>query len=99
MLENLSFSENNDFTPSITEFGVQYYDGVLLNRDFNKAFIYFERAALRNDPLAQNNLGWMYEHGEGTEKDINKAKYWYQLAAAQGHIKAINNLKLLNFKK
>lgn len=96
MLENLLFADSHDFTPSITELGVQYYDGSLLKKDLNKAFIFFERAALRNDPLAQNNVGWMYEHGEGTQKDIDKAKYWYQIALDNGYELANQNLKRVN---
>jgi len=65
MLESLELSARNDFTPSITELGVQFYDGDLVKRDFIKAFKYFEKAAFKNDSLAQNNLGWMYEKGEG----------------------------------
>lgn len=95
MLENLLFSADHDFTPSITELGVQYYDGFLIAKDFNKAFKFFERAALRNDPLAQNNLGWMYENGEGTEKNIEKAEYWYRIASENGFGLAIENFERL----
>lgn len=95
MLENFEFAASHDFTPSITELGVQFYDGVLVNKDIDKAFKYFERAALRNDVLAQNNLGWMYEHGEGVEKDIEKAKYWYQQAFDNGFEGAYLNIERL----
>ncbi|MDJ0943313.1 MAG: tetratricopeptide repeat protein [Kiloniellales bacterium] len=30
---------------------------------------------------AQNNLGWMYEHGQGVDADPAKALYWYGQAA------------------
>lgn len=95
MLDSLHFAETNDFTPSITELGVQYYDGFLVNRDLHRAFKYFEKASLRNDPLAQNNLGWMYEYGEGTEKNIEKAEYWYRIASENGFSLATENLKRL----
>ncbi|QTF48912.1 putative sel1-like repeat-containing protein [Acanthamoeba polyphaga mimivirus] len=36
------------------------------------------------DVLSQNNLGFMYEEGIGTEIKINKAKMWYTLSANQG---------------
>lgn len=96
MLENLSFAEKNDFTPSITELGVTYYDGFFVKKDLKKAFEYFERAALRNDPLAQNNLGWMYEHGEGAESNREKAEYWYKIAVENDFSLAVENLKRLH---
>lgn len=45
MMENLLFADSNSFTPSITELGVIYYDGTLVEKDLQKAFDYFERAA------------------------------------------------------
>jgi TPR repeat protein len=45
---------------------------------------------------AQYNLGWAYEHGEGTVKDIVKATKWYNLAAKQGHIQAQEKIKKLS---
>lgn len=96
MLENLNFSEGNGFVPSITELGVQYYDGVLVAKNLKKAFKYFEKAALKNDALAQNNLAWMYENGEGTIKDIEKAKYWYKISLNNGFSLAAKNLNRLN---
>ncbi|WP_315077169.1 tetratricopeptide repeat protein [Acinetobacter guillouiae] len=96
MMENLLFAESNGFTPSITELGVIYYDGTLVEKDLQKAFDYFERAAKKNDPLAQNNLGWMYEHGEGTEINIEKAEYWYRIAFENGFELAAKNLNKLN---
>lgn len=96
MLKNLNIAISNDFLPSITELGVQYYDGNLIERDVNEAFKYFYKAAEMNDPLAQNNLGWMYEHGEGTLKDLIKAEKWYLIAAENGFELAIENLNRLN---
>ncbi|SEM35259.1 hypothetical protein SAMN05216500_1301 [Acinetobacter sp. DSM 11652] len=96
MLENLEFSVENDFLPSITELGVQYYDGKIIRKDNNKAFHYFQLAANMNDSLAQNNLAWMYEHGEGVEKNMVKAKYWYKLSLSNGFLLAKENLERLD---
>lgn len=100
MLESLDFAEKTDFTPAITELGVQYYDGKIINKDLTKAFKYFEKAALRNDPLAQNNVGWMYENGEGGVK-VNKEKalYWYRKAYDNGFSGAYENYSRLLGKK
>ena len=42
---------------------------------------------------AQNNLGYMYEHGyNGADEDEDKAEKWYRRAALQGHAEAQFNL-------
>ncbi|WP_340601008.1 tetratricopeptide repeat protein [Acinetobacter sp. HZNU-JH01] len=100
MLESLEFSARNDFTPSITELGVQFYDGDLVRRDFIKAFKYFEKAASKNDSLAQNNLGWMYEKGEGgINKNKERALYWYKTAYDNGFLGAAENYNRLLIEK
>ena len=40
-------------------------------------------------------LGYLYEHGEGTERDYAKAAENYQAAAGKGHAAAANNLAFL----
>src|SRR5215469_4737506 len=37
-----------------------------------------EPAAEAGDPFAQNNLGYMFEHGKGVSMDHHKAVEWYQ---------------------
>ena len=41
---------------------------------------------------AQNNLGLMYDYGEGVEQNAAEAVRWYRLAAEQDHAGAQNNL-------
>ena len=42
--------------------------------------------------MAQHNLGFMYDNGQGTPQDYAEAVKWYRLAAEQGHAQALNNL-------
>ena len=49
-------------------------------------------AVAQNDPMAQFNLGFMYNNGFGVKKDFNVAIKWYQLAAEQGYSVAQFNL-------
>ena len=42
------------------------------------------KAAEQGNVIAQNNVGYMYETGQGIAKDREKALEWYQKAAAQG---------------
>ena len=44
---------------------------------------------------AQNELGFMYNNGEGVEQDHEEAERWYRLAAEQGHAVAQYNLGLM----
>lgn len=44
----------------------------------------YRRAAVLGFPLAQNNLGRLYEQGRGVTQDFTTAYVWYALAAARG---------------
>src|ERR1700693_4204681 len=44
--------------------------------------------AEQSNAEAQNNLGWMYAHGEGVPKDAIQAVNWYRKAAEQGNVDA-----------
>ena len=41
--------------------------------------------AEQGDAVAQFNLGWMYDTGEGVPQDDAEAVRWYRLAAEQGN--------------
>src|SRR5688572_30400430 len=66
----------------------KYYE----EKNLEKAFYWYQKAAKNEDINAQNNLGWLYQNGFGTEKNLEKAFYWYQKAAENGEINAQNNL-------
>ena len=53
---------------------------------------WFRKAAERGYAEAQNDLGFCYRYGEGTEKDDKLGVYWYRMAAEAGHGEAQNNL-------
>ena len=44
---------------------------------------------------AQNNLGVMYDNGEGVIKDAAEAVKWFRKAAEQGYAYAQNNLGVM----
>ena len=48
--------------------------------------------AERGDATAQNNLGLLYDLGQGVAQDHRVAYHWYGLAAEQGFAAAQNNL-------
>lgn len=57
-----------------------------------EAFKYYLAAALQNFSPAQNNLGWLYRIGQGTEKNTSAAYSWFYHSAIQGNVLAIHNL-------
>src|SRR5690606_32920114 len=52
------------------------------------------RAAEKNDPGAQYNLGAVYLHGQSVAADAARALYWFKRAAERGHLLAQTNLGL-----
>jgi curved DNA-binding protein CbpA len=56
----------------------------------------FQDLAVQGYSSAQNNLGVLYENGQGIARDYTQAAYWYRKAAEQGDVDAIKNLKQLN---
>src|SRR5690606_20796351 len=72
--------------------GSLYESGRGVERNFAKAFEYFEKAARQGDPKAQNNLGALYAHGQGVERNNAWAVFWFVKAARQGNQTAQKNL-------
>lgn len=64
-----------------------YIDGL-----YGEAAQFWTRAAEKEDPLSQFNLGILFEHGKGVSQDMAQAVYWYSLAANQNLPGAQTNL-------
>ena len=65
------------------ENGDKYY--IAINPDYEKAFKWYEKAALQDNASGQTKLGDMYFSGQGTTQDYNEAFKWYEKAALQGY--------------
>jgi TPR repeat protein len=63
-----------------------------VEQDFKEAVKWYRKAADQGDAYAQNNLGNMYDEGQGVEQDFKEAVKWYQKAADQGDAMAQFNL-------
>ena len=63
------------------ENGDKYY--IAINPDYEKAFKWYEKAALQDNASGQTKLGNMYRLGRGTTQDDNEAFKWYEKAALQ----------------
>jgi uncharacterized protein len=63
--------------------GVAYRDGSDgPPQDFARAAAWFARAAEQGHPMAQFNMGSLYEDGRGVPEDLVLAHMWFNLAAA-----------------
>ena len=61
-----------------------FWRGLDMERDFDKARYYFEKAAEQKHTGALNNLGQMYELGDGVEKNGERAAELYLAASNAG---------------
>ncbi len=62
------------------------------SQNYAKALEIWRPLAVRGIPVAQYNLGFMFESGWGVARNDQEAAGWYQFAADQGHAKAQFNL-------
>jgi TPR repeat protein len=85
-----AFSDN-----SPRNMGVRYLLGRGVVQDDQKAFYYFNKAALQGDVLAQNEVAYLYAAGKGTPRNQALAFSWYKKAAEHGLASAQYNLGLL----
>jgi TPR repeat protein len=91
------FKESEYFdVASMRWVGVGYRNGWGTRRNYSEAVRAFRLAAFRGDTEAMDNLGSIYESGEGKEQgvaqDYLKAYDWYKKAADKGDQSAMNNL-------
>ena len=63
--------------------------------DYLEAFKWNRKAAEAGSPVAQNDLGGMYENGWGLEPNKAEALKWYRQAALSGCAEAQKNLTRL----
>jgi TPR repeat protein len=62
--------------------------------DYAQAMSWFNKAAAQGNGTAENQLGWMYQFGQGVKTDNARALTWYGLAADQGNTQGKNNLQI-----
>lgn len=77
------------------QIGYFYYDGLGVEKDFEKAVYWTRRAADHGDRDGQYNLACFYEDAIGTSRDMEQATFWYRKAALQNHELAIGKCRKL----
>ena len=80
---------------SALELGLLQESSACGEPDYNLAARYYKKAAEKNLPQAQNNLGALYYEGKGVEQDYAAAQRLYGQAAEAGHAVAQYNLALM----
>ena len=62
--------------------GVMYAMGLGVKQDYQRAFEWYLRSAMKGHPGAQSGVGWYYEVGLGMPAiDLTRAYMWYVLSA------------------
>ena len=82
------------------EFYILYAEGFRygifgLEEDAKKAIYWYKKAAQKNDPQAQFNIGEIYLNGEGIQSNHIVAKEWFEKSSAQGHAESQYQLACL----
>ncbi len=75
--------------------GHLYEYGKGVNKNYEKAFQWYKKAAEGEDIEAQYCLGQMYANGSGVKQDDKLAIEWYAKSAAQGNMEAKNSLSAI----
>jgi TPR repeat protein/serine/threonine protein kinase len=65
-------------------------------RDYASALQGFQQAAATGDPVAEYQLGYMYQLGQGVQPDPGTAMSWYRRAAAQNYAPAQSQIGYMN---
>ncbi len=63
--------------------------------EYATALRHWNRLAEQGDPIAQYNVGVMYDEGTGVDRDAAKVIKWWRKAADQGHVMAQHNLAMV----
>ena len=75
-----------------------YDKGEGVPKDDKEAVTWYRRAAEQGDAFAQNNLGFMYEYGEGVLQNYVLAHMWFNIASLNGHKKSKQNYEIIEKK-
>lgn len=66
------------------DYGIMLFNGDVVPKNEAAAARFFQRAAERGSPVAQNRLARLYAAGRGVTKDLVQAAKWHILAVERG---------------
>ena len=90
----LPLAEGGDLA-AMRNIGHLYRWGQGVDRDIDKAIMWYHRAAEAGFARAQANLAAIYLQGDGVPVDYDRARKWFEAAAHQGNAVAQYNLGLM----
>jgi TPR repeat protein len=64
------------------------------NGDYSKAMVLYQHAVFQNYSGAYNNIGALYDHGQGVAQDYLTAMEYFLNAARDNHTLALSNIGL-----
>ena len=80
-----------------TDVAIKYYNGTLFEKDYIKAFNWFQRAATVYNNNSLFYLGVCYQFGFGCIKDDKKALEFYELSAKRGSLSGLRQPDIFIF--
>lgn len=90
----LPLAKNGDANAQ-NHLGIIYYLGLLGEHDMEKAFFWYEKAAVQKHADAQLNLGRMIEANADKPGDYMKAYMWFYASKKNGNLNAEKNITML----
>lgn len=86
-----SAAASDDFAEVQYHLAEMFYEGKIIKKDYDKAFIYLRRVACNpsldknKKGIAMNRLANCYRYGRGTDMDMQQCDYWREQAALNGY--------------
>jgi TPR repeat protein len=87
-IANYKFAAEQGDVEAQYRLAVNFIDGKVIRRNFEKAAIWLRKSSAQGYADAQYLLGIMHEGGEGATQDFHQATAYMHMAAKQGHAEA-----------
>ena len=84
-LEMIQQAASNGNVDAQKKLGDLYFNGIGVEQDYKKAFIYYIQSAERGNTDAQYQIGLMYCEGKGVSVDYHKAYLYYAISDINGN--------------
>lgn len=95
-MEYYLMAAGNGSTGAMNNIGNLYLHGKGVEKDYDKAFAWYQKATeLSGNAAAECSLGMCYQYGYGTKIDYEKARGFYEASAKQGFGLAYYRMGLL----
>lgn len=92
LLEYIDFGSESGLPESIFQYGYIYENGIVVEKDYEKAYYYYSLCAENDYTKAMNKLGEWYLRGKFVKQDIDLAVRWYERCAEKNDIESMEKL-------